>query len=59
MIYKIKPLHTFDAVVVGFIEGGIEKECYEKYVVMMTDKDTYQLVGKIGNGFSDQERTIY
>ena len=26
MIYKIKPLHTFDAVVVGFVEGEGHRE---------------------------------
>ena len=59
MIYKIKPLHTFDAVIVGFVEGEGHRESMlrEVLIAMMTDKDTYQLVGKIGNGFSDQERT--
>ena len=59
MIYKIKPLHTFDTVVVGFVEGEGHREgmLREVLIAMMTDKDTYQLVGKIGNGFSDQERT--
>ena len=58
MIYKVKPLHTFDAVIVGYVEGDGDRKgmLREVLIAMMKDKKTYQIVGKIGNGFSDKER---
>lgn len=56
--YKIKPKHTFDAVVVGFAEGDGEREGLVRDLLLafMRDDNTYQIFGHLHHGFTDEER---
>jgi hypothetical protein len=56
--YKIKPLITLDAVILGYAEGegsrvGMLKEVL---VGLCVAKDQYLLLTKVGNGYSEDER---
>ena len=57
-IYKVKPLITLDAVVLGYSEGegsraGMIKEIL---VGLCVAKNQFILLTKVGNGYSDNER---
>ncbi|MCX7746343.1 MAG: hypothetical protein N2645_05575 [Clostridia bacterium] len=58
LIYKVKPTHTVDALVIGYTEGtGDQKgQIRTLLLALMTDESCYQIVGKTGNGFTDEER---
>ncbi len=57
-MYKIKPKHTFDAIIVGYVEGINEHK--EKIKTMlfafMREPGIYHIVGKVGNYLSEKER---
>ena len=57
-IYKIKPLITLDAVVLGFAEGEGSRAGMLKEVLvgLCIAKDEYILLTKVGNGYSEDER---
>ncbi|MCS7073855.1 MAG: hypothetical protein NZ108_05255, partial [Bacteroidia bacterium] len=57
-IYKIKPRHTLDAVVIGYCEGEDDRSDMVKdlLLALMKEDDTFLLIGKTGSGFSDQLR---
>jgi ATP-dependent DNA ligase len=57
-IYKIKPLITLDAVILGYAEGegsraGLLKEIL---VGLCVSENEYLLFTKVGNGFTDDQR---
>lgn len=56
--YKIKPKHTFDAVVVGFAEGDGDREGLVRDLLLafMREDNTYQIFGHLHHGFSDEQR---
>ena len=56
--YKVKPLITLDAVVLGFSEGEGSRAgmLRELLVGLCVAKDQYILLTKVGNGYSDDER---
>jgi len=56
--YKVKPLVTLEAIVLGFSEGeGIRKGMLRDILVgLKTDDDKYLSLAKIGNGYTDAER---
>jgi hypothetical protein len=58
LIYKIKPKHTIDVAVVGYSEGTGESRNSIRTLLlaMMTSENRYQIVGKTGNGFSDDQK---
>ena len=58
-IYKVKPRHSLDLAVVGFSEsiGDREGLLHDLLVAIVRPTQRYQLVGKVGGGFSDQERS--
>mgnify|MGYP003623367085 CR=1 FL=1 len=57
-VYKIKPRHTIDTVVIGFTEGtGDQKGKVRTLLLAMMPKEgKYQVVSKIGGGFSEQQK---
>ena len=57
--YKVKPLITLDAVILGFEEGEGSRAGMLKEVLvgLCTAKDEYIVLTKVGNGYSDDERT--
>ena len=60
-IYKLKPEHTIDAVVVGFSERtGKAKEVRSIILALMRDDETYQLIGGCGTlGDSKARAALY
>jgi hypothetical protein len=57
-IYKVKPLITLDAVILGFAEGQGSRAGMLKEVLvgLCVAKDEYILLTKVGNGYSKDER---
>jgi len=57
-IYKIKPKHTFDAIIVGYVEGINEHKRKIKTMLFafMREPGIYHVVGKVGNYLSENER---
>lgn len=60
-IFKIKPKHTFDAVILGYTEGDNDNrgKIRDILVGLMTDNGTYQVIGKTGNGFTEDQKTSF
>ncbi len=58
LIYKLKPKHNMDVVIVGYTEasGELKGQIRTLLLAMMTSENCYQIVGKTGNGFTDNER---
>ena len=56
--YKVKPLITLDAVILGYAEGdGNRAGMLKEFLVgLCITKDQYLLLTKVGNGYSDDER---
>jgi len=56
--YKIKPLITLDAVILGYAEGEGSRAGMLKEVLvgLCVAKDQYLLLTKVGNGYSEDER---
>lgn len=59
-LYKIKPRHTLDLAVVGFSEGIDERSglLHSLLVALPVDADSFQILGRVGGGFSDELRAI-
>lgn len=59
LIFKIKPRYTIDAAIVGYSEGtGDAKGQIRSLLLAMmtTDGHYFQIVGKTGGGFSDEDK---
>lgn len=58
LIYKVKPKHNIDVVVVGYTEssGDSKGQIRTLLLALMTGENCYQIVGKTGNGFTDEEK---
>ena len=56
--YKIKPLITLDAVVVGFSEGEGSRanKLKEVLLALQISENEYLTIAKVGNGFTDEQR---
>ena len=56
--YKIKPLITLDAVILGYAEGEGSRAGMLKEVLvgLCVAKDEYILLTKVGNGYNEEER---
>jgi len=56
--YKVKPLITLDAVILGYAEGEGSRAGMLKEVLvgLCVAKDKYILLTKVGNGYSEYER---
>ena len=59
MTYKIKPLHTFDAVVIGYSEGDDDRKGMIRNVLtaFMKSDGTFTVSAKVGGGFTEEQRT--
>jgi len=55
LVYKIKPRHTIDVVVVGYSEDteGKSAQVRSLLLALMPAPGEYQIVGKTGNGFGE------
>jgi hypothetical protein len=58
LVYKIKPRHTIDVAIVGFSEGTADAKGQVRSLLlaMMPSEGQYQIIGKTGNGFTDEAR---
>ncbi len=58
-IYKIKPSHTVDAAIIGYIEGSDDRKGLVKsiLVALMRSEGVFQVLGRVGTGFSDVQRS--
>jgi hypothetical protein len=56
--FKLKPLHTVDAVIIGFTESQDDRSgmLHNLLLGLMRDDGTYQELGQCGGGFSDEQR---
>lgn len=59
-VYKIKPRHSIDAVVVGFSEGaGAEKgQVRSLLLALMPAEGRYQVMGRVGSGLVEEVREL-
>ena len=57
-VFKIKPRYTLDVAVIGFSEGtGDQKgQIRTLLLAMMPKEGQYQVVGRTGNGFTNEQR---
>ena len=58
LVYKVKPRYTIDVAIAGYSEGmGDQKGQVRSLLLAMMPRDgEYQIIGKTGNGFNDDER---
>ena len=56
--FKIKPRHSLDAVVIGFAEGTDDRSglLHDLLLGIYRKDGTVQVLGRVGGGFSDDER---
>src|SRR5690606_37313576 len=61
LTYKIKSTLTIDAVVIAYGERitGDVRQVREMSVALARDDGTWQLLGAVGNGFSEQDRAAW
>lgn len=57
-IFKVKPRHTLDVVVVGFTESTEEREglLHDLLVAVVRSDGALQILTRVGGGFSDSQR---
>jgi len=57
-MYKVKPKYSFDGVVVGYTEGINDHKGKIKSLLVgfYRENDIIQVVGKVGNNFSEEDR---
>ena len=58
LVYKVKPRYTIDVAVIGFSEGtgDTKGQVRSLLLAMMPCEGQYQIIGRTGNGFSDEAR---
>jgi hypothetical protein len=57
-LFKIKPRHSLDLAVVGFSEGIDDRSglLHSLLLAVPIDEDSFQLVGRVGGGFTEELR---
>lgn len=57
-VFKVKPRHTIDLVAVGFTEGLDDRSgmLHDVMLAAVRSDDTFHVIGRVGGGFSDDER---
>ena len=57
-LFKVKPRHSLDLAIIGFSEGIDERAglLHSLLLAVPIDADSFQLVGRVGGGFSDEAR---
>jgi ATP-dependent DNA ligase len=60
-LFKVKPHHTLDLAVIGFTESINEREglLHDMLLAVVRDDGTFQLVGRVGGGFSEEQRAEF
>ena len=58
LVYKVKPRYTIDVAIIGFSEGtgDTKGQVRSLLLAMMPCEGQYQIIGRTGNGFSDEAR---
>lgn len=57
-LFKIKPRHTLDAVVIGFTEGTEDRQgmIHDLLLALMRPDGCLHMIGHVGGGFSNDDR---
>jgi len=55
IIYKLKPLHTLDAAIIGFTQGE-EGKVRELLLGMLREDGNYIQIGRVGTGLSEDDK---
>lgn len=59
-IYKIKPKHNIDAVILGFTESPDVADCLRVLLTGLVRPDgSFQVLAKVGTGFDDEQRRSF
>jgi ATP dependent DNA ligase domain/ATP dependent DNA ligase C terminal region len=60
-LFKVKQRHNLDVVVVGFTESGEERQgmLHDMLVAVMRADGTYQILTRVGGGFSEDQRRTF
>lgn len=60
-VFKIKPRHTLDVVVIGFTEGIDDRSgmLHDLLLAVMRTDGSFHIVGRVGGGFTDDQRVNY
>ena len=58
-VFKVKPRHSIDLVAVGFTEGLDDRSgmLHDVMLASIRQDDTFHIIGRVGGGFSDDDRT--
>jgi len=59
--FKVKPKHTLDCVVLGFTEALDDRKglLHDVLIGLVRADGTYHLLGRVGGGFSDDDRRAF
>jgi len=57
-MYKVKPIRTLDVAVLGYTEGTDDRAgmLHDMLVAVMRPEGTFHVMGRVGGGFTDQQR---
>ncbi len=55
-IFKVKPKHNIDVVIVGYTEGDNKGKIRDILFALCKEDNQYQIIGKTGNGFTEDEK---
>lgn len=57
-MFKVKPKHNIDLAVMGFTESTDDREgmLHDMLLAVVRDDGTFQIVSRVGGGFSDEQR---
>jgi hypothetical protein len=57
-MFKIKPMHTLDAVVIGFTEGTDERQglLHDMLLALVRNDGSFHVLCRVGGGFDDEDR---
>ena len=60
-VFKIKPRHTVDVVVIGFTEGIDDRSgmLHDLLLAVIRADGAFHLIGRVGGGFTDEQRVNY
>lgn len=58
-VFKVKPRHTIDLAAIGFTEGLDDRSgmIHDVMLAVVRADGSYHIIGRVGGGFSDDERT--
>lgn len=58
VVYKVKPKHSIDAVIIGYTEGVDDMKGHIRTLLVATisEDNKFRIIGKVGNGLTQEER---